>query len=1025
MMVRALVTLLTTALVAGSAHGEEVLYSFPGVQEPDAPLAQGIDGNFYGTTHRGGDADLGTVFKMNSAGELTTLVSFNGANGGHPYAGLVSWLDGALYGTTYEGGGNNRGTVFRVTTNGVLTSLVSFNGTNGGFPYARLTLGGDGNFYGTTFFGGNLSLNGGSGYGSIFRMTPDGALTKLVSFSGSNGGNPYAGLSLGSDGNFYGTTSAGGSAGLGTVFVMTPAGALTTLVAFAGTNGGHPYGGLVQASDGNFYGTTYSGGDLSLNGGNGYGSVFQMTPPGVLTKLVSFNASNGGHPFAGLTQGSDGNLYGTTVYGGDLLTDNGKGFGTAFKITTGGALTTLIAFNGVNGGFPNAGLILGNDGLFYGASSRGGSDAGGVVFRFDVSQPLSLPQEPDDQSASLGANVRFNVIALGAAPLSYQWKFNGSSLLSATNAALVVTNIQLTNAGAYSVVVSNVSVSVTSRVATLQVDPTFTRITTGPLVTNIGTASGATWGDYDNDGYPDLLVTSTFNPTNGMSQKNLLFHNNRDGTFTQVNNSGVTSEAGDWRGCSWVDYDNDGNLDLYVTSTDDNGIPSQNQLFHNNGDGTFTKMTSSNAGPIVSSAAGGSEGPVWADYDRDGFVDVYVARYGPDWLYHNKGDGTFSQVASTTLDSLNNDFNSYNATWCDYDNDGWPDLFIPVTTDVNLTPDQTNFLYHNQREGSFATVTTGSIATDAKTSVGCAWGDYNNDGYQDLFVANGWEQPRSNALYRNNGDGTFTRMTSDQAGSIATDEGVFAQCLWLDYDNDGYLDLLVSDLDMAGIIHLYHNNGDGTFTRITTGSLVNEIGPAVGIACDDYDHDGFLDIFVACGADVQPARNLFCHNNGNSNAWLRVKLVGTVSNRSAIGAKVRIHATIGGKTFWQMREINTGDGFSAGPLDAHFGLGDATNVDTLRIEWPSGTVQEFHNIAPKQILTITEPPRLLPTSTAGVPQFSLKGGRGFQYDIESSPDLLVWSSIVTVTITNLNGISQIIDTNPPAPGQRFYRAVSR
>jgi hypothetical protein len=589
----------------------------------------------------------------------------------------------------------------------------------------------------------------------------------------------------------------------------------------------------------------------------------------------------------------------------------------------------------------------------------------------------------------------------------------------------LVTNIALTNAGSYSVVVSNVSVSVTSRVATLQVDPTFTRITTGPLVTNIGTASCAAWGDYDNDGYADLLVTSAINPLNGTGQKNLLFHNNRDGTFTQVNNSGVTSEAGDWRGCSWVDYDNDGNLDVFITSTDDNGIPSQNQLFHNNGDGTFTKMTAGNAGPIVSTAAGGSEGPVWADYDRDGFVDVYVARYGPDWFYHNKGDGTFSQVPITALGSLTNVANSYNATWCDYDNDGRPDLFIPVTTGVIRTPDQTNFLYHIEPGGAFTGVTQGSIATDAQTSVGCSWGDYNNDGYPDLFVANGWGAPERNALYRNNGDGTFTRMTSDLVGSIASDEALFAQCLWLDYDNDGYLDLLATDLDIAGIVHLYHNNGDGTFTRITTGSLVNEIGPAVGIACDDYDHDGFLDIFVACGSDAVPAANLLCRNNGNSNAWLRVKLVGTVSNRSAIGAKVRVQATIGGKTFWQMREITTGDGFSAGPLDAHFGLGNATNADTVRIEWPSGTVQEFHNVAAKQILTITEPPHLLATTTNGVPQFSIKGGRGFQYEIESSPDLLAWSSIGTLTITNLNGISQIIDTNPPASDQRFYRAVSR
>jgi uncharacterized repeat protein (TIGR03803 family) len=1023
-IMRSFVTSLATAIVLGPAYGEEILHSFCGVQEPDAALVQGTNGNFYGTTYWGGDYGLGSVFEMTAAGSVTTLVSFTATNGGHPYAGLTLGTNGDFYGTTYWGGDANLGTVVKITPAGALTTLVSFNGINGGHPYAGLTLGNDGNFYGTTFYGGNLSLGGGSGDGTVFQITPDGAMTTLVKFGGGNGANPGVTLVQGSDGNFYGTTYAGGANNLGTVFQMTPGGGLTRLVSFTASNGGHPTAGLVQGTDGNFYGTTYWGGNLKVGGGSGLGTVFKMTPAGVLTTLVQFNASNGGHPYAGLIQGSDGNFYGTTLFGGDLSVNNGNGFGTTFKITPGGALTTLMAFNGVNGGLPRAGLKQGSDGLFYGATSRGGSDAGGVVFRLDNSKPLSVTQQPDDRSTSLGANTSFRVIALGVTPLAYQWSFNGSDLLDATNATLLVTNIAVTNAGFYSVVVTNVSMSVTSRVAILQVDPTFTRITSGPIVTNLGTASCAAFGDYDNDGYVDLLVTSAFDPSNDTSQKNLLFHNNRDGTFTKVNNSAVTLDSGDWRGCSWVDYDNDGNLDLFVTSTDDNRFDSQNELFRNNGNGTFTKMTTGSAGPIVAPTAGGSEGPVWADYDRDGFVDVYVARYGPDWLYHNQGDGTFSQVPASALGSLNSDLNSYNAMWSDYDNDGWPDLFIPVTTDVNLTPDQTSFLYRNQQAGSFATVTQDSIVTDAQTAVGCAWGDYNNDGYPDLFVANGWEQPESNALYRNNGDGTFTRMTSDEVGSIASDEGVFAQCLWLDYDNDGYLDLLVTDLDMAGIVHLYHNNGDGTFTRITTGSLVNEIGPAVGIACDDYDHNGFLDIFVACGSDVVPARNLLCQNNGNSNAWLRVKLVGTVSNRSAIGAKVRVHATISGKTFWQMREINTGDGFSAGPLDAHFGLGDATNVDSVRIEWPSGIVQEFQNVTPKQILTITEPPRLMVNVTNGAPQFSLKGGRFMQYDILASADLLGWSPVGAVTITNLNGTAQVVDAGAAGSDWRFYRAVS-
>jgi len=1025
-IIRALITPLAAVFIICSACGQEILHSFPGVQEPDAALVQATNGNFYGTTYWGGDFGLGSVFEMTPAGSVTTLVSFTATNGGHPYAGLTLGTNGDFYGTTYYGGdlslnnGGGLGTVFRMTADGILTTLVQFNATNGGLPHAGLTLGNDGNFYGTTFYGGNLSLGGGSGDGTAFQMTPDGAFITLAKFGGGNGANPGVPLVQGSDGNFYGTTYAGGPNNLGTVFQMTPDGGLTRLVSFTASNGGYPTAGLIQGVDGNFYGTTYYGGNLSLNNGFGRGTVFKMTPAGALTTLVQFNVSNGGHPYAGLIQGADGYLYGTTKWGGNLSLNSGNGYGTVFKIATNGILSTLLSFTGLNGANPQAGLLLGTDGKFYGTTSQGGN-GGGVIFRLNLSDPLSLVQEPDDLFVSLGASAVFQVSAVGTAPLGYQWNSNGVALLNATNPILTIANVQLTNAGYYAVVVTNFSGSVTSRVATLQVDSVFTKITSGAIVNNLGTGVSCAWGDYDKDGFLDLIVTSAYNTSNSIAQKNLLYHNNRDGTFS-LTNTVIGVDAADWRGCSWVDYDNDGNLDLFVTSTDQNGFSAQNELFHNNGNGTFTKMTTSNAGSIVTSAPGGSQGPVWADYDRDGFVDVYVARYDADWLFHNNGDGKFTQVVNTNVGMVHDDRDSYNAAWSDYDNDGWPDLFVSVKSDSDNN--ETNFLYHNQQNAAFTRVLQGPIVTDDQYSIGCAWADYDNDGYPDLFVANGLDNPGINSLYHNNGDGTFSSMTSNLVGSVASDEAYFTQCVWGDYDNDGYLDLFVTSDGSYGVNYLYHNNGDGTFARILAGSVTADAGISYGCAWADYDNDGFLDLFVARGGDTFPSVNLLYRNNGNSNAWLKVRLVGTVSNRSAIGAKVRVHATIGGKTFWQLREINTGDGFSAGPLDAHFGLGDATNVDTLRIEWPSGTVQEFPNIAPKQTLTITEPPRLLATTTNGAPQFSLKGGRGFQYEIDSSTNLTAWSSIGTLTVTNLNGIAQIIDTNLPT-ASRFYRAVSQ
>jgi hypothetical protein len=261
-------------------------------------------------------------------------------------------------------------------------------------------------------------------------------------------------------------------------------------------------------------------------------------------------------------------------------------------------------------------------------------------------------------------------------------------------------------------------------------------------------------------------------------------------------------------------------------------------------------------------------------------------------------------------------------------------------------------------------------------------------------------------------------------------------CAWGDYDNDGWLDLFVANLGPLDPISrvsiapednfLYHNNGDGTFTKITSGSLVHDLGYSTGCAWADYDNDGFLDLFVSNGWGTKSENNFLYRNNGNTNNWINVRLVGTVSNRSAIGAKVRVEATIAGSTLWQMREISGGSNYgSQNDMRANFGLGDATNVETLRIEWPSGTVQELHAVAAKQFLTIAEPPRLTATKVNGQPEFILKGGWNMQYDIEASTDLTVWSPIATVTITNRNGAVPISDPALPAGWQKFYRAMAR
>jgi uncharacterized repeat protein (TIGR03803 family) len=331
---------------------------------PSSALVQGTNSTFYGTTQYGGAHGEGTVFQVTPSGALTTLISFNGNNGSYPVAALVQGSDGNFYGTTKYGGGNlNNGTVFQMTPAGALTTLVSFNGTNGSYPAAGLVQDSNGDFYGTTVGGGASDI------GTVFQMTSAGALTTLVSFNGANGNSPFAALAEGTNGNLYGTTMGG------TVFEMTVGGVLTRLASFSGGDGYSPQAGLVQDSNGNFYGTTPYGGDTNFNAGLGFGTVFKMNPAGVLSALVVFNGAIGSYSVSGLLQGSDGNFYGTTAGGGT------GGGGTVFKMTAAGELTTLVAFNGANGNGPAAGLVQGSDGNFYGTTEYGGAGGRGTVFK--------------------------------------------------------------------------------------------------------------------------------------------------------------------------------------------------------------------------------------------------------------------------------------------------------------------------------------------------------------------------------------------------------------------------------------------------------------------------------------------------------------------------------------------------------------------------------------------------------------------------------------------------------------------
>ena len=386
---------------------------------PTAALIQATDGNFYGTTSTGGANNQGTVFKITPRGTLTTLYSFcaltNCADGASPAAGLVQGPDGNLYGTTSVDGVNGLGgTVFKITPRGTLTTLHSFcavtSCADGFAPNAGLIQGTDGNFYGTARAGGS------SDYGTIFKITPAGKLTTLHSFDNTDGAYPEAALVQVPDGDFYGTTSEYGAYGGGTVFRFSAiTGKLTTLHSFCAlsrcADGYRSFSALVRGTDGNFHGTTQGGGP------NGGGTVFKITPRGTRTTIYSFCAltscADGFAPNAGLIQGTDGNYYGTTSNGNKYCPAGTTPFcGTTFKITPRGTLTTLHNFcaltNCADGGGPNAALLQGTDGSFYGTNTGGGTSNNctyGCGTIFKLSVGLRPFVTPQTDVGRVGAKV--------------------------------------------------------------------------------------------------------------------------------------------------------------------------------------------------------------------------------------------------------------------------------------------------------------------------------------------------------------------------------------------------------------------------------------------------------------------------------------------------------------------------------------------------------------------------------------------------------------------------------------------
>ena len=447
-------------------------------------------------------------------------------------------------------------------------------------------------------------------------------------------------------------------------------------------------------------------------------------------------------------------------------------------------------------------------------------------------------------------------------------------------------------------------------------DGTFTDIAAAAGVADTGYGMGCAVGDYDNDGFPDLYVTNF--------GANVFFRNNGDGTFADIT---IETGTGDTRwgaSCAFVDYDNDSFLDLYVTNYVKYTIESDQVcmnkgvrvycdprlyegeldiLYQNNGDGTFTDVTES-AG--FSKATGRGLALAWGDYDDDGDMDVYIANDADqNFLYHNNGDGTFTDVSLTAGVGFSEDGEAENgmgADFGDYDNDCRLDLVV-----TNFQ-DQTNTLYHNEGNGLFSDVSYASrIGTMSLPYL--AWGvsfcDYDNDGYPDLFIAN------------------------------------------------GHLDANVQAFNPTGFYEqpnlLFRNNRDGTFdeTGVDSGSGMRLEKVSRGFAYSDYDNDGDLDLLVT---NLKGAPDLL-ENGGGQNTWLSLKLIGTHSNRDAIGSRVKV--TAGNLT--QIREVRSGSSYlSQNDMRLYFGLGKHRRINQIEIQWPSGLQERLEGVEVNRILTLVE-----------------------------------------------------------------------
>jgi len=492
-------------------------------------------------------------------------------------------------------------------------------------------------------------------------------------------------------------------------------------------------------------------------------------------------------------------------------------------------------------------------------------------------------------------------------------------------------------------------------------------------------SGGVALFDYDNDGYLDIYLVNSLTVDLVKSKqktRSALYHNNGDGTFTDVTDKAGVGDIGWGMGVAIGDYDNDGFDDIYVTCL------GPNHLLRNNGNGTFTDVTQkAGVGDPRWSA-----GAAFVDYDNDGKLDLFVSNYvdfdvdhlpefgsgktcqfkgipvqcGPrglkgagDSLYHNNGDGTFTDVSKKAGVSDPDGYYGLGVICSDFDGDGLVDIYVANDS----TP---NFLYHNNGDGTFKDIgfPSGTAVNEngsEQGSMGVTLGDYDHDGKLDLFVTNFDDD--YNTLYHNNGKGSFTDVSYAAKVAAVSLPYVGWGTKFVDYDNDGWVDLIVVNGHVYPQLPTYrqrnlvhHNNRDGTFTEVGAelGTPFTEKHTGRGAAFGDIDNDGDVDLIIN---NLDGAPQLLRNDGGNANNSLMIKTIGVKSNRDGIGARV----TVVSGDLSQVSEVYSGGSYlSQNDLRLHFGLEKRTKIDSIEVRWPSGTVDKVSNLSANKILTIKE-----------------------------------------------------------------------